>query len=150
MLAPSGLPLPNTMVRQSRYLGASQQEVARSEENARLLRAKALPPQQTVAGIGVPASYFYDLASHQEIAYAQQLGRPILILHGGRDYQVVDDDIDVWRKGLKGVPNVTVEEFPDLNHLFIAGSGKPSPNEYFVASYVAPQVISRMSSFIKQ
>lgn len=150
MLAPSGVPLPDTIVRQSRYLGTSQQALAQSEENARLLRTKALPPQQTVAGTGVPASYFYDLASHQEIAYAQKLGRPILILHGARDYQVVDDDINVWRKGLKGVPNVTIEEFPDLNHLFISGSGRPSPDEYLVASYVAPQVISRISSFIKQ
>ena len=82
--------------------------IAQSEENARLLRAKALPPQQTVVGMGVPTVYFYDLASRNEIAYAQKLGRPILILHGARDYQAVDDDIRVWRKGLSGVPRISM------------------------------------------
>jgi len=150
MLAPGGLALPDAIVRQSRYLGVSQQTITQLEENAHLLKTKALPPQQTVEGLEHPASYYYDLASHEEITYAQKLGRPILIIHGTRDYQVIEDDIDVWRKGLNGVPNVTVEEFPNLNHLLIVGSGQPNPDEYFVASYVAPEVVSRMSSFIKQ
>jgi hypothetical protein len=52
-------------------------------------------------------------------------------------------------QGLKGTSNVTIEGLPNLNHLFIAGSGKPSPDEYFVASYVAPEVISKLSAFFK-
>ncbi|MGC1342265.1 MAG: hypothetical protein WA854_08060 [Candidatus Binataceae bacterium] len=54
------------------------------------------------------------------------------------------------RKGLRGTPRVTIETIPKLNHLFIAGSGQPSPDEYSVPGYVAPDVIARVSSFIKQ
>ena len=148
--APPGLPLPEIEVRQKQYLGASQATIVQTEENARLLKAKALPPQQVVAGMRAPASYFYDLSSHDEIAYARRLGKLILILHGTRDYQVVEDDIEVWRTGLSHISNVTIEELPDLNHLFIAGSGKPSPDEYFVASYVAPEVTAKLAAFVKQ
>jgi hypothetical protein len=55
-----------------------------------------------------------------------------------------------WGKGLKNTPSVTIEQLPNLNHLFIAGAGKPTPAEYLMASFVAPEVISTVSSFIKQ
>jgi dienelactone hydrolase len=146
MLAPGSLPLSRIMVRQYRYLGAPQEKITQ----AQLLEAKSLPPDQRIIGGGASASYFYDLDSRDEIAYARKLGKPILILHGARDYQVVDEDIDYWRKGLKGTPNVTIETIPKLNHLFIAGSGRPSPDEYSVPGHVDPEVIAKVSSFIKQ
>jgi len=149
LLAP-GLPNLDELVRQERYLGASSQNVAQTEHDDRLIKSKALAPNQPVPGLPVTAEYFYDLNSRDEIAYARKLGKPILILHGSRDYQIVDGDIAIWRKGLKGTANVTIEELPGLNHLFIAGSGKPNPDEYMVPSYVAPEVIAKVSAFIKQ
>jgi dienelactone hydrolase len=147
MLAPPGIPLPLTLVRQYRYLGVSPAQVAETERSAHLIMTKSLPPDAKFRG--APASYYYDLDSRDEVGFARKLDRPTLILHGERDYQVVEDDIEVWRKGLARRPNVTIEELPRLNHLFIAGEGKPGPDEYSIPSYVAPEVIARMAKFIK-
>jgi hypothetical protein len=147
MLAPPGLPLPPTIVRQYRYLNVPAAKLAETEKTAHLIITKALPPDTLF--VGVPASYYYDLASHDEVGFARKLGKPILILRGDRDYQVIDDDIAVWRDGLKGQSNVTIETLPRLNHLFIAGDGKPGPDEYTIPSYVAPEVIARVADFIK-
>ena len=73
---------------------------------------------------------------------------PILILHGGRDYQVIDEDIRIWQNGLKGDAKVRVETFPSLNHLFIAGKGKPGPAEYDTPGHVDGAVIGAIASFI--
>jgi uncharacterized protein len=150
MLSPLGLPLPDVLVRQDRYLELPKEQIAQAEESARLLKAKALSSDYPIIDLNVTAAYLYDLDSRNEVAYARKLGRPILILHGARDFQVVDADIDLWRKGLKGTPDVTIETLPNLNHLFIAGRGKPSPDEYMVPSYVAPEVITKLSSFIER
>ena len=59
-------------------------------------------------------------------------------------------DIQVWRVGLKASPEVSIETLPRLDHLFIAGDGKPSPDEYSIPNYVAPEVIARIARFIKR
>jgi len=98
--------------------------------------------------MGAPASYFYDLDARDEVAIARSLGVPILILHGGRDYQVIDEDIQHWQDGLKGAPRVKAETFPTLNHLFIAGQGKPNPAEYDTPGHVDQAVIGAIADFV--
>jgi dienelactone hydrolase len=147
MLAPPGLPLPETIVRQFRYLQMPAAKIAATEQTARLIMSKSLAPGDLF--LGAPASYFYDLDSRDEVAFARKLGRPILILRGDRDYQVVGEDIAVWQAGLKGAPHVSIETVPGLNHLFIAGEGKPRPDEYATPGFVAPVVIARIAEFVK-
>ena len=54
----------------------------------------------------------------------------MLILQGGRDYQVtVADDLARWEAGLGDRPNVTIRVYPDHNHLFTRGSGPSTPEE---------------------
>jgi uncharacterized protein len=147
MLAPPGVPVPETIVRQYRYLHAPSAEISAADKKAQFIMAKSLPPGSFYHG--APASYWYDLDSRDEVGFARKLGKPILILHGDRDFQVVDDDIEVWRAGLKGGPGVSIETLPRLNHLFIAGEGESSPDEYSIPNYVAPVVIERIAKFIK-
>ena len=73
---------------------------------------------------------------------------PILIIHGSRDYQVIDEDIRDWQNGLKGDAKVRVDTFPGLNHLFIAGVGQPTPAEYYAPGHVDAAVIGTIASFI--
>ena len=105
-----------------------------------------MPPSQFF--FGAPAAYYYDLDARDEVALARTLDVPILILHGGRDYQVTDEDIRNWQTGLKGDAKVRVETFPSLNHLFIAGTGKPGPAEYETPGHVDGAVIGAIASFI--
>jgi pimeloyl-ACP methyl ester carboxylesterase len=84
-----------------------------------------------------------------EVATARTLDVPILILHGGRDYQVIYADIQLWQTGLKGVARVRFEDFPALNHLFIAGVGKPGPAEHETAGHVDAGVVGAIAEFIQ-
>ena len=147
LLAPSGRQLPAVIVQQMRYLGqGSPKDLADLERQADEISAHKMPPAQYF--FGAPASYYYDLDARDEVALARNLNLPILILHGGRDYQVIDQDIRIWQDGLKGDAKVKVETFPSLNHLFIAGAGKPGPAEYNTPGHVDGAVIGAIASFI--
>jgi len=147
LLAPGGRKLPEMIVEQMRYLGeASTEQLAALERQANEISAHKMPPAQYF--FGAPASYYYDLDARDEVAIARRLDVPILILHGGRDYHVTDEDIHNWQTGLRGDAKVRVETFPALNHLFIAGAGKPGPAEYDTPGHVDVAVIDAIASFI--
>jgi uncharacterized protein len=147
LLAPGGRELALTIVEQMRYLGeASPEQLAALERQADEISAHKMPPAQYF--FGAPASYYYDLDARDEVAIARRLDMPILILHGGRDYQVTGEDIRHWQTGLKGDAKVQVQTFPALNHLFIVGTGKPGPAEYNTAGHVDVAVIGTIASFI--
>jgi fermentation-respiration switch protein FrsA (DUF1100 family) len=79
---------------------------------------------------------------------ARKLGKPVLVLRGDRDYQVGAEDMDLWRKGLAGAPGAEVVVLPGLNHLFIAGEGKPGPAEYDTPGHVDARVIDKVAAFV--
>lgn len=99
---------------------------------------------------GAPVGYFTGLNNRDEFALARNLGIPILVLHGGRDYQVTEVDIAIWQKALAGDPKATFREFPTLNHLFIAGTGKPGPADYATPGQVDETVIVAIADFIAE
>ncbi|MFZ0247062.1 alpha/beta fold hydrolase [Candidatus Binatus sp.] len=147
MLAPAGRKLPAVIVQQMRYLGeASPKELAELKREANEISAHRMPATQYF--FGAPASYYYDLDARDEVAIARSLDVPILILHGSRDYQVIDEDIRNWQNGLKGDAKVQVDMFPGLNHLFVAGAGKPGPAEYNTPGHVDVAVIATIASFV--
>lgn len=147
MMAPSGRKLPQIIVEQARFMGQmSPEKLAQLERDAAELSAHKMPTTQSF--FGAPASYYYDLDARDEVAIARGLGVPILIIHGSRDYQVIDEDIRYWQNGLKGDAKVHVDTFPGLNHLFIAGAGQPTPAEYYAPGHVDAAVIGTIASFI--
>lgn len=116
-----------------------------------LAAVRALTPADSGAKavfFGAPAGYWLDLAGYDPVRVAETLPMPILILQGGRDYQVTNVDLAGWRAGLGKRANVRIIEYPALNHLFIAGSGLSSPAEYGVAGSVDGQVISDIADWI--
>jgi dienelactone hydrolase len=148
LLAPSARKFGEMNVQQMRFLGeASHKELDQLEQKANQLDNHLMPPTENF--MGAPASYYYDLEARDEVAMARQLHIPILILHGGRDYQVIDRDIELWQAGLKGADHVRVETFPALNHLFIAGTGRPNNQEYGEPGHVDTKVIDAMTAFIE-
>ncbi|HWN58644.1 MAG TPA: alpha/beta fold hydrolase [Methylomirabilota bacterium] len=146
MLAPAGRKLAVAVVQQLRSFGATSGGFVETEREAEEISAHKMPASGKF--MGAPASYFYDLDARDEVAIARSLDVPILILHGGRDYQVIDEDIQHWQDGLKGAPRVKVETFPTLNHLFIAGQGKPNPSEYDTPGHIDQAVIGAIADFV--
>lgn len=72
----------------------------------------------------------------------------LLVLQGGRDYQVTTEDFDLWRAALAGDPRASCVMFPDLNPLFMAGSGESRPEEYAVPGHVTAEVVQTLAGFV--
>jgi uncharacterized protein len=99
--------------------------------------------------LGAPASWWLDMRGYQPAVTAKALSMPILVLQGGRDYQVTKTDFDIWQQTLKEKTNAKLVFYPDLNHLFITGKGVATPEEYSNPGTVAQEVVSQIASWIK-
>jgi hypothetical protein len=82
------------------------------------------------------------------VPIARRLELPVLLLQGGRDYQVPPAEFAEWQKDLGGRDDVAFELFPNLNHLFIPGSGPSTPQEYEKPGHVAEEVIEAIARFV--
>ncbi len=105
------------------------------------------PSTRLLGGVG-PA-YYLDLQRYDPVATARALPQPLLLLQGGRDYEVtVADDLDLWTKGLAGRSGVTVVQFPAADHLFIDGQGPATPEDYDTPGVVDPAVIAAIAKWV--
>jgi len=145
LLAPPGRPPWELVLSQMRYIGAPPKQIAEMELEVARVKAGTLGSERL---LGAPQSYWKDLAAHDGIGMAKKLGTPVLVLRGDRDYQVIGEDVAAWQKGLAGVPKVDIVTLNGLNHLFIAGSGKPGPSEYEKPGHVDVRVIDKLAAFI--
>jgi uncharacterized protein len=147
LLAPPGRKPWDAIIAQMRYLEVPADKLSEIEQAVARLKAGTLGDDML---LGAPASYWKDWASRDGVAMDKKLGKPTLILRGERDYQVTEEDVATWRKGLRGVANVEIVILPGDNHLFVHESGKPGPAEYDVAGHVDPAVIEKLASFISR
>jgi dienelactone hydrolase len=147
LLAPPGRLPWDIVLDQMRYLGVQSEHIKRAEVAAQRLRDGL---DTSGDFLGAPRSYWKDWASHDGVATTRKLARPTLVLHGERDYQITAPDIEAWRQGLAGQKDVTIVSLPELNHLFIAGSGKPGAQEYAIPGHVDAGVISRIVEFVQR
>ncbi|MDW7661792.1 MAG: alpha/beta fold hydrolase [Bacillota bacterium] len=97
--------------------------------------------------LGIPAKYWMDLRDYNPVDVAKNLDIPMIIMQGGRDYQVPPSELDLWKDGLGDTADYRI--YDSLNHLFIPGEGKPSPEEYSVPGKVDNQVIEDLAEWIK-
>jgi dienelactone hydrolase len=98
--------------------------------------------------LNLPAAYWLDLRRYDQVEAARQLGKPMLILQGGRDYQIPPDDLDRWKTALAGSPKVRIQLFSKLDHLFRAGEGKSSPEAYSQPGNVAQEVVEAVAGWV--
>lgn len=98
---------------------------------------------------GLPASYWLELRSYDPVATAAHLDKPLLILQGGRDYQVtVEHDLSLWREGLTGCPDVTIQIHEADDHLFFPGAGPSTPAGYMAPQHVDAAVITDITAWL--
>jgi dienelactone hydrolase len=159
ILAGGTQPLHWAAVRQVRYLAsldpdtaaASQPIIDTMTRQAQTVDSPDLSPA-TPAGdlpFGAPARYWLDLRGYDPAVVAAKLGRPMLILQGGRDYQVtVADDLARWRAGLAGRPDVTIRVYEADNHFFFPGTGPSKPSESEPAQHMDPAVVADIATWL--
>lgn len=100
--------------------------------------------------LGLPAKYWLDLRDYRPHEAAKNLTQPLLILQGERDYQVTMEDLQGWNSSLYSHDNVEFIVYPSLNHLFMEGEGKSTPNEYYAqAGNIAEKVIIDIANWIE-
>jgi len=159
LLAGGAQPLHWVLVRQFTYLAslrpddesASRPVIERLTEQAKRIDGPDLSPTTPASELplGAPASYWLDLRDYDPAALAATLDKPMLILQGGRDYQVtVADDLALWQAALSDHPEVTIRVYPELNHLFAPGSGPSTPAEYEPAQHVDARVIADIAQWL--
>lgn len=101
--------------------------------------------------LGISAAYWLDLRGYQPAEVAKNLAMPLLVLQGGRDYQVsAAKDFEGWKAALAGKANTTLKLYPELNHLFISGQGPSTPAEYEQEGHVSPDVVADIAKWIQQ
>ncbi len=157
LLAAPARPLQDIVVEQVSYLAASDGEIDAEEQAAidqMMNKAAAVasvapdtPASDTL--LGLPARYWIDLRGYDPVAVAQEIPQPMLIIQGGRDYQVTaDGDFSRWQAAFDGDARVQLKLMPALNHVLIAGEGRSQPKEYALEGHVDTGVIEAMAEFV--
>lgn len=158
LLAGQAQPMHWAAVRVFRHL-ASQPETAALAEpavealvrQARTVDDPGLSPSTPAADLplGLAAPYWLDLRDHDPVAVAAALDRPMLLLQGGRDYQVtVADDLARWETGLAGRPDVAIRVYERDDHLFFPGTGPSTPAGYGPAQHLDPEVVADIADWL--
>jgi fermentation-respiration switch protein FrsA (DUF1100 family) len=100
---------------------------------------------------GLSAAYWLDLRGHDPVATAAGLHRPLLILQGGRDYQVtVEDDLSRWKAALADRPDVVIHVHAADDHLFFPGTGPSGPADYDHPNHVDPAVVQEVGAWLRE
>jgi fermentation-respiration switch protein FrsA (DUF1100 family) len=159
ILAGAARPLEDLVLEQTEYIVSLDGTVTPDEQamldQLRAVVAKVkspdLSPRTSAAELplGTMGRYWLDLRGYQPAEEAKGIARPILVLQGERDYQVTMADFALWQQALSGLPNVTLKTYPDLNHLFITGTGKSTPAEYQAPGHVSQAVVDDIAAFVK-
>jgi dienelactone hydrolase len=128
-----------------------QANIDRTKADANKVKSlKATDAGSKAVLLGAPADYWLDLRDYDPPEAAKKLKQPLLILQGERDYQVTMTDFQRWKAALGTKQNLTFKTYPQLNHLFIAGTGKSTPAEYEQPGHVDEQVIEDLAGWIKK
>ncbi len=100
--------------------------------------------------LGVPVKYWIDLKNYNPVETVKKLNIPVLILQGERDYQVTLDDFNGWKRELSSLNNFEFKLYPKLNHLFMEGEGKSTPEEYNKEGHIPEYVIKDIADWINK
>jgi dienelactone hydrolase len=150
-------PLEEAIVEQTEYLlgldgiidEAEQAGINELKALAAKVKSPDLSPDDPENLGGAYAPYWLALRGYVPAEAARTITKPLLVLQGGRDYQVTVPEFEAWQASLKGHENVTFRLYPSLNHLFMTGEDAPNPNEYKIPGHVAIEVINDLAIWLK-
>ena len=96
--------------------------------------------------------YFKELGRRTAADYLMDSRKPVLIMQGGRDFQVLaGDDFQKFRDLLSERENTVFRLYPDLNHLFVEGIYEDilkASKDYSIERHIGDEVIGDIASFI--
>ena len=123
-------------------------EFGKEIERARLTKLGAIKADSVI--LGLPASYWLDLNTNNQVGIAKKLSATkIFILQGGNDFQVSKTDFDLWQNALKGKKNVALKFYPTLNHFLSEQTEKGTVVQYNIPAHVSEVLLKDVVSWIK-
>lgn len=156
MMAGNARGLEELIVEQYAYLNAlnpsaeGDKEVAKIKNQVAFLTSKKF--NTSVASdqlpLGLSAKYWQSLLTYKPLVEAKKIAIPLLVLNGERDYQVTMKEFNLWKQTITNSKAKFIS-YPKLNHLFLAGEGKPNPQEYNIKGEVDAKVIQDIITFCK-
>ncbi len=103
---------------------------------------------------GVSLYYFQEMGRKTACDYLLENNKPVLIMQGGKDFQVLaDDDYKEFEKQLSGRENTYFKLYPELKHLFVNGIYSDilkASKEYSTERHIGDDVIQDIADFIIQ
>jgi uncharacterized protein len=158
MLAANARPLEKVVLEQIHYLAAmsgtpteaEQKRIDAAENAAKQIESPQLKPDDKIEFLGATmyGAYWLDLRAYDPLKTAAKLKIPILIVQGGRDYQVTPSNFQAWSDALSNNRNVTLRTYPDLDHLFMHGTGASKPSDYARLDHVSAELVESIATFI--
>ena len=96
--------------------------------------------------------YFKEMGLKTADQYLTENSKPVLIMQGGMDFQVLaDDDFRKFKELLKDRENTVYKYYPELNHVFVKGIYNDilkASKEYSVEQHIPEEVIQDIADFI--
>ncbi|WP_436763174.1 serine aminopeptidase domain-containing protein [Streptosporangium sp. V21-05] len=157
LLAGDTQPMHHAAVRVTRHLAtldpgpAAQAAVEAITRQAALVDSPHLSAATSAAELpfGYSGAYWLDLRGYDPVAAAAALDKPMLILQGGRDYQVtVADDLAGWQAGLGHRTDITIRVYDADDHLFFPGTGPSTPADYEAPQHVDAAVVADIADWL--
>lgn len=115
---------------------------------AQLGTENATPSSVQTSFLGSPAEYWRSVHAVDAVADAKSLTCGILILQGGRDRQVTEQEFRLWKSGLTDKKDVAYLYYPSLNHLGIAESTLLSSSSRPLAGHVDSGLIRDVAQWL--
>lgn len=161
MLAANARPLEDLIIEQYKYLyaqdGISKEEkkeikaMKKKVKNVKKLEKYVAKGKVVELPLTNDTAFWLSLNNYKPLKTISNLQMPILIMQGGRDYQVSMDDFRIWHSNVRNSINKdqTFVYYSGLNHLFIKGNTKSYPSEYNKKAEVSENMIRDLSDWIK-
>ena len=96
--------------------------------------------------------YFKEMGLKTADQYLMENSKPVLIMQGGMDFQVLaDDDFRKFKELLKDRENTVYKYYPELNHVFVKGIYNDilkASKEYSVEQHIPEEVVQDIADFI--
>jgi pimeloyl-ACP methyl ester carboxylesterase len=106
------------------------------------LKSKVMLP------FGIKAKYWLFDRNYKVLEEGKKLTLPIILLQGGRDYNVTKTDYELWVEAMKGKTNFKPYWIENLDHMFFEGSGKAKPSDINATQHVSKVIGDKMGEFI--
>ncbi|WP_316734721.1 DUF3887 domain-containing protein [Pedobacter aquatilis] len=159
MAAAPARKLTDMIIDQNKYLFSKMNDTTQKSKQqfdllvnelskGRITQAGTMKPDSVI--LGLPVSYWVDLNNYDQVAATKNITKQrILFLQGGNDYQVTEEDFNLWKTGLTGKQNIEYKFYPGINHLLSQQLEKGTGAQYQVFTSVSATLINDIVAWIK-